>query len=145
MLILFMLVYIWAILCMQLIANAAVEHTDGLLPHHEELQYYFGSVSRSMLTMFECIVGGIGWDVIAEPLAEDISPLMTLLIIVYIIITCYAVTNMMTGMFVQRAMLFTFEDQDRSLANRIRDISFRPDANGVVHDISWEQFEEMLK
>merc|ERR1739845_240552 len=119
-----MLVYMWSILCMEVIAR---NKEDGPLPHHEDLQYFFGSLGRSMLTLFECIVGGISWDEVANPLAVDISPWMGIAVIVYIIITCYAVTNMMTGMFVQKAMQFATENQDRSQAESLKDLCFKPD------------------
>lgn len=143
MMLLFMLMYIWSILCMEVITRA--EQTRELT-HHKELKYFFGSLGRSMLTLFECIVGGISWDEIASPLSVDISPWMGVAVIVYIIITCYAVTNMMTGMFVQKAMQFATENQDRAQAEVLRDLCFQPDEEtGNVEEIDEAKFEEMAK
>eukprot|EP00971_Amphidinium_carterae_P041789 821285-Amphidinium_carterae.1 len=40
------------------------------------LQYWFGSLGRSMLTMFECVLSGVSWDVVVRPLITHFSPAM---------------------------------------------------------------------
>jgi len=137
------LVYIWSILCMEFIARAQHKHRSV---HHAELKYYFGSLGRSMLTMFESIVGGISWDEAANPLVQDVGPFMGVAIVVYIVITCYAVTNMMTGMFVQKAMQIAEETKDRDQANLLKDFCFKPDeVTGKIEEISWAKFEAMSR
>jgi len=139
---LFLILYILAIFCCQVIYH--VESRYGYGPHHDDLHYWFGSLGRAMLSLFECIAGGVSWDEVINPLITDIHPAMALVFCSYIIVTCYAVTNMMTGMFVDKAMQFCGEDRDNSLAHRIRDLVFRPDADGNVQDVTWERFADML-
>merc|ERR1740117_2491579 len=138
---LFMLMYVLSIVCMQVIS--AKEASMGYnLPDEHKLKYYFGSLDRSMLTLFETIVGGISWDEIAEPLRTDIHPFMALFLCFYVVVACYAISNMMTGMFVQKAMQFTAEDSDKQMADCIRELCFKPsESDGGVEEITFAMFE----
>jgi len=141
MLLLLMLVYICSILCLEFVT---AEQKKGISPHHKELEYFYGSLGRSMLTLFECIVGGLSWDEAVNPLIQDIGCFMGVGFVVYIVITCYAMTNMMTGMFVQKAMQFATEHQDQAQTNVIRDLVFK-DGTETQEEIDWDGFKKIAR
>lgn len=142
MLLLLMLIYICSIICIECIVSAQSGSQPSL--HAKELDYFYGSLGRSMLTLFECIVGGLSWDEAVNPLIIDIGAFMGLGFVFYIVITCYAMTNMMTGMFVQKAMHFATENQDKSQTEMLRDLIFK-DGHMELDEISWDDFKEIAK
>merc|ERR1719424_1995004 len=138
---LLMIIYVWAVLCIQLISSAPA---DKLEENHHDITKYYGTLFRAMLTMFEAITSGISWDLVVTPLMETVHPAMGLFFCIYIVVTVYAVTNMMTGMFVQKAMQFAIEHSEQYSADCIRDLWFKEDAKGDTQDIDFTRFEEML-
>merc|ERR1719188_2477651 len=116
MILLMMMIYIFSLVFLQVILSC------GTTQHSHEIHYWFGSLFRTFLTMFECIVGGISWDEVAAPLVSDISPLMGLAFCIYISASLFAMMNLLTGVFVDKAMRSVREDKDTVLAERIRDI-----------------------
>merc|ERR1712083_386303 len=65
-----MMVYVFSVLSMQVILDKVDIEKD------DTLKYWFGSLSRTVLTMFECIVGGVDWDHVVQPLITHVSPAM---------------------------------------------------------------------
>lgn len=147
MVLLAMMIYIFSLVFMQIILSY------GETPHHEAIHYWFGSLFRTLLTMFECIVGGISWDEVVAPLVSDISPAMGTAFCIYIALCLFAMMNLVTGVFVDQAMRSVREDKDQVLAKRIsqlfltttsgRNPSEGPPAGGG--EITWEDFEDKLQ
>lgn len=117
----------------------------GNTPHRSELLLWFGRLGRTVLTMFECISGGVSWDVVVVPLATDISPCYGVLFCLYVAFCVLAMMNVVTGVFVQKAIQGGQEDKDNYLANHISELFFRDKEGCNVSDqITWEEFESRL-
>lgn len=111
-------------------------------PHIAKVRYYFGRLPRSMLTMFEVIVGGVSWDDVAEPLMADLSPAMGVVFSIYIAFCVFAMMNMATGVFVDQAIRRAQEDRDTYTANHIGRLFFE---DGDTHqEISYEVFVQKI-
>merc|ERR1712083_919432 len=82
-----LMVYVFSVLVMQLIVTSIDIH------EHDDIYYWFGSLGRSFLTMFECIVGGVGWDHVVQPLMREISDVMGVFFCAYIGIGFFAMMN----------------------------------------------------
>eukprot|EP00927_Polykrikos_kofoidii_P027760 TRINITY_DN2431_c0_g1_i7.p1 TRINITY_DN2431_c0_g1~~TRINITY_DN2431_c0_g1_i7.p1 ORF type:complete len:624 (-),score=100.01 TRINITY_DN2431_c0_g1_i7:135-2006(-) len=93
--------------------NPEAEFKDGLLE-------YFGSISRSMSTLFQAICGGIDWGAAVEILG-DASMIYMLMFYVYIAVTSMIVMNVMTGVFVQSATESAQLDSEQVLALNLAD------------------------
>eukprot|EP00927_Polykrikos_kofoidii_P027754 TRINITY_DN2431_c0_g1_i15.p1 TRINITY_DN2431_c0_g1~~TRINITY_DN2431_c0_g1_i15.p1 ORF type:complete len:634 (-),score=104.26 TRINITY_DN2431_c0_g1_i15:88-1989(-) len=93
--------------------NPEADFKDELLP-------YFGSMSRSMFTLFEAICGGIDWGDAADRLG-DASMIYMLMFYVYIAVTSMIVMNVMTGVFVQSATESAQLDSEQVLALNLAD------------------------
>jgi len=72
---------------------------------------YFGTLFRSIFTLFKCITGGLSWEQAVDPLSIT-HPLMVVFFLVYIAFTYFAVLNVVTGVFCQTAIESANADQD---------------------------------
>lgn len=138
-------VYIFSVAFLRIVLDA------GDTPHQDEIHYYFASLYRSCLTMFECIVGGQSWDVVVAPLMEDISPFLGILFCIYISACLFAMMNLLTGIFVENAMRTVREDKDMTSAAKIRDLFLVREHSGLNEEddsheeITWETFSSKLE
>eukprot|EP00927_Polykrikos_kofoidii_P034093 TRINITY_DN28923_c0_g2_i1.p1 TRINITY_DN28923_c0_g2~~TRINITY_DN28923_c0_g2_i1.p1 ORF type:complete len:596 (-),score=92.16 TRINITY_DN28923_c0_g2_i1:119-1906(-) len=96
-------IFIASVGCTQVVTNFKLEESQASAPVHE-LELLYGSVPKSMLTLFESIASGLSWDSAMAPLAEHISPYMALFYCGYVAITLFVVLNIFTGIFVGTAL-----------------------------------------
>eukprot|EP00932_Pfiesteria_piscicida_P001601 SRR837773.11557.p1 GENE.SRR837773.11557~~SRR837773.11557.p1 ORF type:complete len:369 (+),score=70.79 SRR837773.11557:59-1108(+) len=81
-----------------------VNHIDSGLPAEPLLDYY-GSVSRSVLSLFQGLTGGIDWRDLVEPLLERPSLRWAAAgMLFYLSFAILGIMNVVTGTFVQQAM-----------------------------------------
>merc|ERR1711933_377631 len=107
---------------------------------------YFSSLFRTYLTMFECVVGGLSWDEAVRPLASEISPFMAVLFSLYIAISLFAIMNIMTGIFVDKAMTCMREDKDVVMAKRVRAVFYSDDQSADnLGEVTWEDFQQKIE
>mmetsp|Transcript_152775 Transcript_152775/g.265427 ORF Transcript_152775/g.265427 Transcript_152775/m.265427 type:complete len:281 (+) Transcript_152775:37-879(+) len=135
-LLLMMLMYVVSVFFTQIILEL-----DEDAEHVEEIRYWYGRLPRSMLTMFECIAGGVSWDEVVTPLIQDISPFVGVVFAIYIAFCVFAMLNMATGVFVDRAITKAQEDTDAYTANHISDLFFTDVGDGV----SFDEFSDKME
>eukprot|EP00931_Biecheleriopsis_adriatica_P018573 TRINITY_DN12974_c0_g1_i5.p1 TRINITY_DN12974_c0_g1~~TRINITY_DN12974_c0_g1_i5.p1 ORF type:complete len:624 (-),score=79.61 TRINITY_DN12974_c0_g1_i5:24-1829(-) len=70
----------------------------------EELSFYFGSVPRAWLSVFEGLSGGLDWDVLAGPLFRDVSPVVGWVFLLFQAFSLLAVMNVVTATFIESAL-----------------------------------------
>merc|ERR1719389_709403 len=104
---LMMVIYIFSVFFTQVVLDVYKTKNS------EHLEYWYGRLPRTILTMFEVIVGGVSWDEVVEPLIEDISPWMGVVLCLYISFCVFAMMNMATGVFVEKATRMAQEDKDK--------------------------------
>lgn len=136
---LMMMIYSCSVIFTQIVADAIV----GGAHHTEELEYWFGDVSRTALTMFETILGGATWDEVVHPLIVEISPAAGVMFCFYVAFCVFALMNVLTGALVDNASHVAQEDKDTNLANHISQLFFKG-AEGPVTVITWEVFKSKL-
>eukprot|EP00927_Polykrikos_kofoidii_P082862 TRINITY_DN8353_c0_g1_i4.p1 TRINITY_DN8353_c0_g1~~TRINITY_DN8353_c0_g1_i4.p1 ORF type:complete len:628 (-),score=83.50 TRINITY_DN8353_c0_g1_i4:85-1788(-) len=112
-------------------------------PHDEQgrqaLNKYFGTLDRSMLSLFQSITEGVHWELLLDPIMEYLSPWCAAGFIFYIGFSVFALMNILTGVFVESAMKTAEEDKRRGLGRKMR-LLFEEadiDGNGTV---SHEEF-----
>lgn len=147
MVLLLLTVFVFSELFLQIVLSAGSDR-PGTAEYSAEIEFYFGSLYRTFLTMFECIVGGISWDAVVRPLVEDISPWMGVAFCVYISTCIFAIMNLLTGIFVDKAMRTVREDKDNVVAWRIHDLFMGVDSvigQNYDEEVTFELFKEVLK
>merc|ERR1719326_2195270 len=78
---------------------------------NQELLLYFGTVDRSILSLFMSMSGGNDWTVYYEDLAH--LPLTyRYFFLLFIVFTLFAIVNIVTGVFVEAALQSNLKDRD---------------------------------
>merc|ERR1712216_293817 len=80
-------------------------------PDNKPLEDYFGTVGRSILTLFMSMSGGNDWSVYYEALAV-LAIQYRMAYLLFIIFSTMAVANIVTGIFVDSALQSNQSDRD---------------------------------
>jgi len=111
---LFIIIYLFSILFAD--ANLAHFTSGGHTPPEvltdQDLQAHFGSVQTSMHTLFRAISGGLEWRHAANSLNGSIGWGWSSLFTCYIAFCCFAVLNVMTGVFCHSAITSAEQDHE---------------------------------
>lgn len=140
---LMLIIYIIAVYLTQLISDHKVANRDIFLSEQFALEQYYGSLFRSVLTLYQSITGGLNWESVVEPLIDHLSPWLAFLFSFYIAFALLALMNVVTGVFVESALQTAKQDKDLYLLHHVRRIFLDVDVNqnGVL---TWEDFESAL-
>eukprot|EP00927_Polykrikos_kofoidii_P044017 TRINITY_DN3810_c0_g2_i1.p1 TRINITY_DN3810_c0_g2~~TRINITY_DN3810_c0_g2_i1.p1 ORF type:complete len:603 (+),score=124.96 TRINITY_DN3810_c0_g2_i1:119-1927(+) len=148
-LLLFVVIYIVGICVTQIV----LEHRTEVGPDEisKEIMEGFGSLSRTCLTLYEVITEGNEWHGPMVALSGDISWCFVVFWILYIAFSMFAMLNVVTGVFVEKAMEFAQRDKAEYMMNHICDIfretirRNRKDGEEESANITWSQFEQSLE
>lgn len=92
-----------------------------------ELRPLFGSLTRTILTLYQSVLGGLDWGEVSDDLAE-MSALSSMMFVIYVTFVIFAIMNTITGLFVEQAKRATAMD----LENVVQD-TISKNANMVTH------------
>jgi len=142
---LLIIIYIIAVYITQMVTDHMVNgDTEHLMGDLSELRRLYGSVGRSILSLFQFISGGISWDLGLDPLMVQISPWLGILFSLYIGFAIFALMNITTGVFVENALKTANKDQELFLMHHA-DQLFRKVDLDQSGDISWDEFSSQLE
>lgn len=116
MLLMVIIIYVFAILFTQCVNDYKVSVTYGGAEElddiwAEKLDYHWGTLIDSMLSLYMSISGGVSWWDVSRPLKE-VGSVWLCIFLVYISFVYFAVLNVVTGVFCQSAIECTQHDQD---------------------------------
>eukprot|EP00927_Polykrikos_kofoidii_P077913 TRINITY_DN74799_c0_g1_i1.p1 TRINITY_DN74799_c0_g1~~TRINITY_DN74799_c0_g1_i1.p1 ORF type:complete len:695 (+),score=132.01 TRINITY_DN74799_c0_g1_i1:175-2259(+) len=103
------------------------------------LEVMFGTLVKSMLTLYKAISSGVNWGELQNPLARAISPWMTLIMCVYVAFSLMALLNVITSIFLGNAIRVAEEDRKQVLVWAIKNV-FNACDSDKSGTISWEEF-----
>jgi hypothetical protein len=112
------------------------------MDEQESLEGWFGSLTSTMLTMYQLTTNGLDWREVVEELAENVSPMMLPFFCLYVAFFFFAITNVITGIFVKQSMEAAQESQDDAMVVQINNLFNKQDGLG---DITYKEYEEMIK
>lgn len=148
-LLLIMIIYVFALTIVQ----AVHAHTDLNKPEIKDLTYYWGSLPRSMLTLYMTISDGISWIIVAEPLTA-VSGWLLLTFILYISFTIFAVLNVITGVFCEAALESARQDYELMIQTHLEEKDTFTEAvyaafgvekqSGEDLQLSYKEFEQVF-
>ncbi|CAK9053178.1 Sodium channel protein type 11 subunit alpha (NaN) (Sensory neuron sodium channel 2) (Sodium channel protein type XI subunit alpha) (Voltage-gated sodium channel subunit alpha Nav1.9), partial [Durusdinium trenchii] len=124
---LLLLFYSFGVLFTQLVSDecryqeiARTQQSNSVPRCEEDFgDYYWSSISMSMLTLFMSTTGGVDWEDALDPLMK-ISLIAVGCLVVYITITFFAIVNVITGVFVTTAMETTAADKDLMVMKQLQ-------------------------
>jgi len=87
-----------------------------------DLERYYGTLTLTMVSLFQCITGGLDWRDALDPLKSHIGQFMIVPFLVYIAFTMMILMNVITGVFVESALKNTKKDQELVLIKNTRQL-----------------------
>jgi len=140
------MIYIVAVFFTQSITDHLVEKDIAgaiLSEDSQALALYFGSLGRAVLSLWQGISGGLDWDSICWPLFTEISSLTGFAFTAFIAFALLALMNVVTGVFVQTALLSARDEEDTFMQSQIIVLFSIADKDESA-TISWDEIEESL-
>mmetsp|Transcript_53120 Transcript_53120/g.116307 ORF Transcript_53120/g.116307 Transcript_53120/m.116307 type:complete len:668 (-) Transcript_53120:68-2071(-) len=140
---LFLGIYIIGIYFTQLVLDWKITKVDPLTEDEEPLIKYFGELSRSILSLYQAMSGGVDWDSLCNPLIEYISPMQGFVFALYIAFTVLALMNVVTGVFVEGSLRRAKQEEQKDIINQLRGFfrDFDEDESGRL---SVTEFQRLL-
>eukprot|EP00747_Dinoflagellata_sp_TGD_P179348 gnl/TRDRNA2_/TRDRNA2_30014_c0_seq1.p1 gnl/TRDRNA2_/TRDRNA2_30014_c0~~gnl/TRDRNA2_/TRDRNA2_30014_c0_seq1.p1 ORF type:complete len:535 (+),score=99.22 gnl/TRDRNA2_/TRDRNA2_30014_c0_seq1:58-1662(+) len=143
MVMLFLFTFIFGVFLTELVTDWKISCGENLEKHHE-LDEMFGTLTRSMLSLYQTMSEGIHWKEVMDPLVENISPWMALYFVFYMGFTLFALMNVITGIFVESAMRAAADEQQQVLLDQMRVLFEDADEDNSGH-ISLSEFQMALR
>jgi len=112
---LFLVEYVLGVYLTQVVSDYHINLPDDIEPD-PNMALFYGSLLRSILSLYQAMSGGIDWDDLSKPLVDNVSPLLGFMFAIYIAFAVLAMMNVVTGVFVESALLRAKEDRDEYLA-----------------------------
>jgi len=146
---LFLIIYVLGVCLTQLVLDHRLagmqegKNDSEVIAAEATLETYFGSLIRSLLSLYQCITGGIDWDSLVSPLNDRISPVVGFLFTLYIAFAVLALMNVVTGVFVESALLTAKRDQDTYMLNHVRRLFSMTDKEKTGR-ITWAVFQRAI-
>eukprot|EP00929_Paragymnodinium_shiwhaense_P001216 TRINITY_DN10143_c0_g1_i1.p1 TRINITY_DN10143_c0_g1~~TRINITY_DN10143_c0_g1_i1.p1 ORF type:complete len:841 (+),score=170.01 TRINITY_DN10143_c0_g1_i1:113-2635(+) len=110
---LFLTIFLYSLVFAQSVSDH-LQMNDPEMQTYEPLQVYFGSLSRSMFTLFLSIIGGTDWENVTRPLG-DVGWVYVVLFMIYVAFVHLAVMNVVAGLFLQSAIEQAEADEEHSI------------------------------
>lgn len=137
-----LMIYMVGVLYTQIVFahRVANKESDG----DASLARWWGSLGRSVSTLYQAILGGVDWESVVTPLEDEIHPLMSLSFCFYIAFALLAMMNIITGTFVQSALQNAENEKTQDFVTAARDVFAKFDEDHQTGLISQEQFLEQI-
>jgi len=119
----------------------------------EQLVYYFGSIQRSMLSLYMASTGGENWSVIYL-LLEPVGVLPAMAFVIFTFLYQFGMFNLLTSMFVDRTMKIQIQDREtKIIEQRCREADQTKELLELMREtdhnrdgkISFEEFLEVMQ
>lgn len=137
-LLILVIIYSFAVLFTEVAAEANREVKD------QALQYWFGSVPRTILTLLESIMGGVSWDEPVVALLNKVGVSAAFFFCFYISVGLFVMLNVVTGVFVDKTIRTASEEADIRTASAISAAFSDGDNKSSPMDVSWADFQDKL-
>lgn len=105
------------------------------------LSDHFGGLALSMMSLYQAMSGGVDWTDLSTPLIHDISAFQGVIIALYIGFTVLALTNVVTGVFVEGALKSAEQEEEAVMLETLRQMMKKDGTNGML---SRDNFEQLL-
>mmetsp|Transcript_94234 Transcript_94234/g.272276 ORF Transcript_94234/g.272276 Transcript_94234/m.272276 type:complete len:704 (+) Transcript_94234:72-2183(+) len=111
------LIFLFGVSLLQLVTDTLAE-SAGSQAENAELLKYFGSLMRTVFTLFQTITGGVNWGETIDGMVNS-NPMIAVAFSVYIAVAAFCVLNVVTGVFVENANAITRSDADNMVMEEL--------------------------
>jgi len=130
-------VYITQLVTVHVLSHEELADVDPVFKNN------FGTLGRTILSLYQAVCGGILWKDLLNPLMEHISPWTSLIFCLYSGFVLFALMNIATGVFVENVRRNSDNDKEHYLVEVVREVFAAVDEDGSGQ-ISWEEFSSQL-
>jgi len=116
---------------------------NGVIRNRTTINPYFGSLTQTMISLFQAVTGGIDWRDLTDVLSKETSPWIILPFLVYVAFNQIAMLNVISGVFLETAMEIAREEKDIYVVRNARLVFTAVDYN-KSGTVTWEDFESAL-
>eukprot|EP00931_Biecheleriopsis_adriatica_P088243 TRINITY_DN62606_c0_g1_i1.p1 TRINITY_DN62606_c0_g1~~TRINITY_DN62606_c0_g1_i1.p1 ORF type:complete len:604 (+),score=104.96 TRINITY_DN62606_c0_g1_i1:131-1813(+) len=115
-------IYMWSIAITQIVTDFMVEskRASRTIQHEKDMEFFFGSLFKTMFAMLMTIAGGIDWRDAAVPLMEASGVAFTLYLC-FVLFMTFCVLNVVTGIFCQCAVETANNDRDNVIRFQLQE------------------------
>lgn len=117
--------------------NAAV------VDHDSDLEHFYGTLGRSVMSLYMMISQGLQWRDASNPLADNISYAPVVILLFYITFTIFGLTNIVTSVFVESVIQAREESGRDALLHHVN-AAFNPDQEADGSVITLPEFERHM-
>jgi hypothetical protein len=121
--------FVFALMLTQAVRDMMVAPQQEVDPS-QKLLHHFGSLERSMLTLFESIAGGISWEGAMYELRHHDCMWLSRVYILFMVVVMFAVLNVVTGVFVTSAMASSDPEKRKAALVNLERFFETADADG---------------
>eukprot|EP00929_Paragymnodinium_shiwhaense_P121893 TRINITY_DN9431_c0_g4_i1.p1 TRINITY_DN9431_c0_g4~~TRINITY_DN9431_c0_g4_i1.p1 ORF type:complete len:710 (-),score=189.32 TRINITY_DN9431_c0_g4_i1:89-2218(-) len=107
----------------------------------EGISEHFGTLDRTILTLFQAISGGLIWGQPIERLSEVMSPAITPLFCFYIAFWMFAMSNVISSICVHQALAISQEAHEDAIVEQVNSLFMR---RSLRRAFSYEEFKDMM-
>lgn len=135
--------YVFGMAITQLVEEFRIQ-SDVPERNLSDLLRFFGTLDRSMLTLFWAIAGGLSWAEATQTLSDFGFVLTGLAFVFYVATMSFAILNVLTGVFVNSASIAANCEKDRKMLEILRKIFLQVDYD-QSGNLTQNEFQSLLK
>lgn len=138
-----LLMFIVGVFLTQLVTDLKVN--NHLPQNSSSLLNFYGTLDRSILSLYMMISQGIQWRDGAQPLLDDVSPFILIVILFYITFTIFGLTNIVTSVFVESVIQAREESGRDALFHHVQKVFLGEDIQKMAGTVTCEEFREHMQ
>jgi hypothetical protein len=108
------------------------------------LRRHFSSLGQTVLSLWQSLSGGVDWSEVADPLISEVQPLLGIAFASFIAFALLALMNVVTGVFVQTALLTAEHEEENFLTDQIIQLFHKCRSDDYWGYINQEDLEQRL-
>lgn len=113
------LMFLFGVCMLQMVTDTLSEaDAQGKIIDLGELDNNFGSMIRTVFTLFQAITGGVSWGSTIDSVVST-NPLIGVVFAIYVAVAVFCVLNIVTGVFVENANAITRSDADNMVMEEL--------------------------
>lgn len=134
-----MVVYVAGVFLTQVVTTHKVQNSEDMAKQME-LEHFFGSLDKSMFSMYQAMSEGIHWHELVSPLSEHCSHWVAYVFAFYMAFVIFAMLNVVTGRIVESAIHVAKEDKKRVLMKEMYELFQEADRDhdGTINRVEFE-------
>merc|ERR1719161_754925 len=141
-----------ALFMTQILADTISDDSRPLETRRFIYQYY-GTTSRTTLTMFQITMAPGAWGLIGRPLVEEVSPAFAWFFVLYVGGVSFAIIRIITALFLRQTLAVAAGDEQmmkqekiksqRKYTESVRDLFLHVNPSGTG-EVTFDEFQQLL-